>query len=143
LTPESAAAALRARISAFHELPYAGAAGEPVVGACVPGLESDLSGRERLIALLTRACQAAAMRLPAGLALTDLPLLLCTREPQRPGAKLGGLVNEVEARLGFRNRDGDGFRLDLRPRARRRVARQRGELVGRPERTPRSCRTGT
>ncbi|MGH8502233.1 MAG: 3-oxoacyl-ACP synthase [Gammaproteobacteria bacterium] len=106
-TPESAAAAMRAGIDAFTELPYADNAGEPIIGAVVPGLPQDLRGRARVIGLLARAFEVIESRLPGGLTSTQLPLILCTREPERPGAKLNSIVGEVEARLGLTfRRDG-------------------------------------
>jgi 3-oxoacyl-[acyl-carrier-protein] synthase-1 len=100
---------MRAGIDGFSDLPYVDNEGEPIVGAIVPGLPHDLRGRARLVELLARAVDGIEARLPPDLKLNRLPLLLCTREPERPGARVNGLVTEVEARLGvdFR-RDGSG-----------------------------------
>lgn len=107
LAPESAAAAMRAGIDAFTDLSYIDNAGEPIVGAIVPGLSHDLRGRARVVELLTRALEVIESRLPRGLTSTHLPLILCTREPERPGARLNGIVGEVEARVGLTfRRDG-------------------------------------
>jgi 3-oxoacyl-[acyl-carrier-protein] synthase-1 len=108
-TPESAAAALRAGIAGFTDLPYADQTGERIVGALVPGLTDDLRGRARLVELLARAFEFIGPRLPQSVALTDLPVILCTREPDRPGANVEGIVSEIEMRLRLNSRrDGSG-----------------------------------
>ena len=84
LTPESAAAAMRAGISAFGELPYLDNDGEPIMGAVVPGVGLEAYGRARLVELLALALDGLKERLPAPFKLETLPLLLCTREPERP-----------------------------------------------------------
>src|SRR5262245_12431910 len=101
LTPESAAAAMRAGIDAFGELPYVDRMGEPIVGATVPDLPPDVHGRARVIELLAHALETIEARLPRGLTLTNLPLILCTRDAERPGARLNQIVGEVERRLGI------------------------------------------
>lgn len=98
-TPESAAASMRAGISGFTDLPYIDNTGEPIIGAIVPGLPHGLRGRARLVELLARAFELIGPCLPQNLALTALPLIFCTREPERPGAEIKGIVAEVEARL--------------------------------------------
>jgi 3-oxoacyl-[acyl-carrier-protein] synthase I len=106
-TPESAAAAMRAGIAGFTDLPYADNAGEPIVGAIVPGLSNELRGTARLVELLALAFEYVQPRLPSGLAWPELPLFLCTREPARPGAKINRIVAEVEARQQIKiRRDG-------------------------------------
>ena len=99
-TPESAAAALRARIEGFADLPYIDAAGEAIVGAVVPGVPSDLRGRARLAALAEPLFETVRSRLPSDLPPDGLPVVICTREAERPGAAYGGLVREIEAQLG-------------------------------------------
>ena len=106
-TPEGATAALRAGLDGFTDLPYADSAGEPIVGALVPGLPADLRGRARLVELLAVAVERAGPRLPGGLAAADLPLILCTREPGPAGPDVEGVLSEAEARLRVRfRRDG-------------------------------------
>jgi 3-oxoacyl-[acyl-carrier-protein] synthase-1 len=107
LTPQDAAAALRVGISGFTELPYADNTGERIVGAAIPDFPSGLSGRARLVELLARGLESIGERLPGQMALHDLPVLLCTRAPDVPGARVAGILDEVAARVGgdFR-RDG-------------------------------------
>lgn len=91
----SAAAALRAGIAAFSETSYLDTNGEPIVGAAVEALSPDLRGRDRLIALIQLALDeidpALSNRLPWG----RMPLILCSREAERPGAHLAGIVSEL------------------------------------------------
>lgn len=101
LTPEGAAAAMRAGIDAFGDLPYVDSVGEPIVGAVVPGMPPDAHGRARVLELLVRAIEMVEARLPRHLALANLPLILCTRERERPGGRLTSLVGDVERRLGI------------------------------------------
>lgn len=110
LTPESAAAAMRAGVARFTDLPYLDRTGEPVVGAVVPGLASELRAKARMAELIVRAFHTVGGRLPRPLVARELPLLLCLREPERPGVALTGLVDEICARL------------DLLPRNVRQVA---------------------
>jgi 3-oxoacyl-[acyl-carrier-protein] synthase I len=101
LTPESAAAAMRAGISPFSELPYPDNDVEPVIGAITPSVPDDLRGRDRLTELLKRCFERFELRLPRDLEPGRLPLLLCTREPDRPGPRVTNIVSEIETRLGF------------------------------------------
>lgn len=91
----SAAAALRAGISAFAETAYRDANGEPIVGAAVEALHPDLKGRDRLAALLQLALDELAPGAAAPLPWGRMPLILCTREAERPGARLAGIVAEL------------------------------------------------
>lgn len=93
----SAAAALRAGISAFAETDYRDPHGEPIVGAAVPALDPALRGQERLHALVRLALNAIEPALAARLPWGQMPLLLCTREAERPGARLTGLVSKLPA----------------------------------------------
>ena len=99
-TPEAAAAALRARVESFTDLPYIDTAGEAIVGAVVPGIPSDLRGRARLAALAGPLFETVRSRLPSHLPPDALPVVICTREAERPGAAYNGLVKEIEAQLG-------------------------------------------
>lgn len=99
LTPASAAAAMRAGISRFTELPYADPTGEPIAGAVVPSLPAELRGRNRVIELLARAFLSALASLPRGLSPAELPIFLCVREPALPDHQLVGVLSEVSARL--------------------------------------------
>jgi 3-oxoacyl-[acyl-carrier-protein] synthase-1 len=91
---------MRAGIDGFAELPYADSQGEPVIGAVVTHIPAGVRGRERIASLLGAALDAATERLPGDIALERLPLLLCTREPERPGPALTGLVTQCEKRIG-------------------------------------------
>ncbi len=107
LTAPSACAALRAGIDGFTDLPYLDDDGEPIVGAVIPDLAPDLRGRPRLMALGTMVFEALPQRLPAGLDLQDCPLIFCTREPERPGARFNSMLQEIETGLGITfRRDG-------------------------------------
>src|SRR5262249_30865027 len=99
LTPESAAAAMRARIAAFAELPYVDLAGEPIVGSAVPNISPHIRGRQRIIELLVGAFGDIAQRLPARVELARCPVFLCTGPPQRPGTPLNRVMVQVERRL--------------------------------------------
>jgi 3-oxoacyl-[acyl-carrier-protein] synthase-1 len=91
----SAAAALRTGISAFIEIGYRDINGEPIIGAAVEALSLDLRGRDRLIALIQFALDEfdpdLSVRLPWG----QMPLILCSRESERPGTRLNGIVAEL------------------------------------------------
>src|SRR5262249_6150020 len=57
LTADTGCAAIRAKIAGFGELPYVDNSGEPIVGSRVPGLDSGLKRRERLVELLAIALE--------------------------------------------------------------------------------------
>jgi len=84
----SAAAALRAGIAAFAETGYRDVQGEPIVGATVPALDPELRGQARLLALIRLALDAMEPPLAAQLPWGRMPLILCTREAERPGSRL-------------------------------------------------------
>ena len=102
-TPESAAATMRAGIAAFRDLPFVDNSGEPIVGATVPGLPDDLRGRARLSELLTQAFEAIDESLPRSLTLTNLPLIFCTSESVRPGARADRVIAEMQELFNFRH----------------------------------------
>lgn len=91
-TAASSAAALRARISVFEELDYRDRNGEPIRGAVVEALPRDVRGRDRLAGLAKLAIEqidpAYVPLLPWG----EMPLLLCTRNTETPGARLNGIL---------------------------------------------------
>jgi len=93
----SAAAALRAGVTTFGETGYHDLDGEPIVGATVPDLDPGLRGRERLLALIRLAIDAIEPALADRLPWGRMPLILCTREAGRPGARLTGLVAKLQA----------------------------------------------
>lgn len=104
LTPPSAAAALRAAIPGLAEVHYRDNSREPIVGGAVQGLPDTLRGRDRVIELLIRTFAGALECLPAGLEVDQIPILICTGEQGRPGARTGGIIVAVEARLGWKFR---------------------------------------
>jgi len=91
----AACAAMRAGIAAFSPTGYRDGEGETIVGATVEALPPELRGRDRLVALgqfaLDSIDPALVGRLPWG----RMPLILCTREAERPGARLTGLVAQL------------------------------------------------
>jgi 3-oxoacyl-[acyl-carrier-protein] synthase-1 len=101
LQPASAAAAMRAGISGIAQLPWVDDSLEPIVGARVPSVAEDLHGRARLIEMLVQVLSDSSAALADRVDLSALPILLCTSEPERPGPRIGGIVPEVEERLGF------------------------------------------
>jgi 3-oxoacyl-[acyl-carrier-protein] synthase-1 len=98
---------MRAGVDGFTELGIVDDVGEPVVGAPVPDIPPLVRGRRRLAAMMTLAMGDALERIPPKLTAEKLPVLLCTREAERPGPRMSGVVAEVEDRLGLRlRRDG-------------------------------------
>ncbi|UVL81396.1 hypothetical protein LOY35_14220 [Pseudomonas sp. B21-028] len=101
LSPAAAAAAMRAGISGFNEMPWVEDGLEPIIGARVPTVAEDLHGRARLVEMLVQVLGQSRATLAGRADLGELPLLLCTSEPQRPGSRIDGIVTEVEARSGW------------------------------------------
>jgi len=93
--PQSAAAALRAGVTGFAALDYRDRAGEPLVGAAVEALPPGLRGVDRQSALVRLAFEALDATSAKHLRAASLPLILCTREAERPGARLGGLLGDL------------------------------------------------
>jgi len=94
-TAPSASAAMRAGIAAFTETCYRDAHGEPIIGAMVEALSAELRGRDRLIALIQLALDQIDPSLGDRLPWGQMPLILCSREVERPGARLSGIVPEL------------------------------------------------
>jgi len=95
LTAPAACAAFRARLDNFTETRFVASDGSWLMGAEVP-LEQPWRGVERLVQLLLgpiAECLAAA-KAP----LTEIPILLCLAEPNRPG-RLVGLEAALTERL--------------------------------------------
>lgn len=102
LDAESACAAIRAGIAQFEDLPYLDNAGEPVIGAMVPGIDPGLSRARRLLEILVLALQDTLAKVPS-LPLDSIPLIVCLAEPDRPGGggELGRhVIGAVEKRMG-------------------------------------------
>jgi 3-oxoacyl-[acyl-carrier-protein] synthase-1 len=103
LSAAAACAAMRAGVAKFDEWPYHHTAGGAIVGAAVPGLDFKTKRLPRLAELLAGAvtdCLAGA----AGLRTEQVPLLLGTAEPGRPGgvapdAVAAGLGAKLKARF--------------------------------------------
>ena len=103
LTAAESCAAIRAGINNFSETAFIDSVGEPVIGAVV---EPDLPllGRERLLWMLTNAVRDC-IEGAGDVSLGDIPVLLCTAEPDRPGVVDGDalrLFNEAQDELGVR-----------------------------------------
>lgn len=94
--PRSAAAALRAGVSGFTMLHYTDREGEPLVGAAVEALPAEMRGRDRQAALLRLAFEQLDPPSTERLRAASLPLILCTREADRPGARLAGLMSNAQ-----------------------------------------------
>jgi len=96
----SAAAAIRASIAAFAGLSYRDVNGEPIRGAAIEAIPTEIRGRDRLAALarlvVDQVDPAVGDRLPWG----DMPLILCTREPEAAGARLNGILSDLTYRNG-------------------------------------------
>ena len=91
----SASAALQAGIPAFAETVYRDGNGEPIIGAAVEAVEPHVRGSERLLGLVRLALgefeSEFGGRLPRG----RMPLLLCSSETERPGARLSDIVGRL------------------------------------------------
>lgn len=100
----SACAAKRAGASALSDLPYLDNAGEPVVGAVVPGLDRSLTHRQRLMALLA-ACLGGMLESSPASRWDTVPLLVCLPEAGRPGVQeraAESVLRELTETLGRR-----------------------------------------
>lgn len=102
-TAAAACAARRAEISAFAELPYRDNAGEPVVGAAVPGLAWTFQRSQLLVQMLEKAL-AELLKAQPNLPWEQTPLLVGLAEPERPGgaALADTIVERLEQSLGVR-----------------------------------------
>jgi 3-oxoacyl-[acyl-carrier-protein] synthase-1 len=104
LNAAAACAAKRAGISAFNDLPYSDNAGEPIVGAAVPGIELDQPRAPRLVEMLSK-CLAGLMKGQPAARWEPVPLLVGLAEKGRPGggAELGeSIVKRVQEASGVR-----------------------------------------
>lgn len=97
LTAESACAAMRAGIANFQASSYLDNQGEPIIGAMVPGLPSDMKRGERLGELLAMAL-TDCLKDKASQSLKNIPILVGLAEPDRPGGG-AGLADEIFARM--------------------------------------------
>ena len=86
-------AALRAGIAAFEELDYRDSFAMPIRGACVEAIARSRRGRERLKMLARLVIESIEPHAAAALPWAQMPLILCTRERDTPGARLNGILN--------------------------------------------------
>lgn len=104
LTAPTSCAAIRAKVSAFQELPYLDNTGQPIIGAAVPGFTPSVVRRDRVLHLLARAIHDCLGN--GQIARTErIPLLVGTAEPDRPGCVGGAgadFIADAEAVLQLR-----------------------------------------
>ena len=100
-TPQSTAAALRAGISAFEELPYRERGGDSIVGAMVPAVSVETRGNARLMTLANLVFEALPRECIEELPWNHMPLFLCMPESQRPGPRLRETVANVTLQNGI------------------------------------------
>jgi len=84
-------AALRAGIAAFAELDYPDNNGVPLRGARIDAIAPAKRGRERMVALAQLAIEQIDPE-AAALPWSRMPIILCTREREVPGARLNGIL---------------------------------------------------
>jgi 3-oxoacyl-[acyl-carrier-protein] synthase-1 len=104
LSATAACAAKRAGISALKALPYNDNAGEPIIGAAVPGFALSMRRAPRLLGLLTAALAQMVQGRPAA-HWEQIPLLVGLAEPGRPGGGAdlaGSIVRQLQEGLGVR-----------------------------------------
>ena len=104
LTAAAGCAAMRAGIAQFGELRYHDDSGELIVGATVPGLDSNPQRGHRLVEMLNMALKDL-LEGSTSLHTETVPLLIGMAEPGRPGggARLAGsILGEVEKKLDVR-----------------------------------------
>jgi 3-oxoacyl-[acyl-carrier-protein] synthase I len=86
-TPQSTAAALRARVPVFDELVYQEHGGEHVIGAMVADIPVETRGQERLAALAKLAFEKLPRDLIKRLPWKQMQLFVCMPERARPGPR--------------------------------------------------------
>jgi 3-oxoacyl-[acyl-carrier-protein] synthase-1 len=84
LNAAAACAALRAKSSAFNDLPYHDNRGEPIVGATVPGMAALPRTAPQLVELLVKSL-AGLLEARSALDWGNVPLLVGLAERNRPG----------------------------------------------------------
>lgn len=88
-------AALRAGIAAFEELDYRDRMAMPIRGARVDAIAPFKRGRERLRMLARLVLEHIEPDIGAALPWAQMPLILCTREKETPGARLNGMLSDL------------------------------------------------
>jgi 3-oxoacyl-[acyl-carrier-protein] synthase-1 len=104
LNASAACAAMRAKISAFHELPYHDNQGEPIVGATVPCVDAFPRRAPQLVELLVKAL-AGLLDSQKASGWDNVPLLVGLAEPDRPGGRAdlaGSIAAQVQHDLNVR-----------------------------------------
>ncbi len=101
-TPASAAAAMRAGIAVFEELPYRDSGGQPLRGAMVDAISPQARGRSRFAALARLAVEHIDERAMALLPWGEMPFLLCMRDAGMPGARINGILSGLAVAGGKR-----------------------------------------
>lgn len=96
----SAAAAVRASIAAFADLSYRDVNGQPIRGASVEAIPPEVRGRNRLAALARLVVDQVDPELGDQLHWGEMPLILCTREPEASGARMNGILSDLTYRNG-------------------------------------------
>lgn len=96
----STAAAMRASIAAFAGLSYRDVNGEPIRGASIEAIPTEIRGRNRLATLARLVIEQIDPVLGDQLQWGDMPLILCTREPEAAGARMNGIVSNLTYRNG-------------------------------------------
>jgi 3-oxoacyl-[acyl-carrier-protein] synthase-1 len=91
----STCAALRAGIAAFEELDYRDRVAMPIRGARVDAIAPSKRGRERLRMLARLVLEHIEPDVAGALPWAQMPLILCTRERQTPGARLNGMFSDL------------------------------------------------
>lgn len=95
-TAASTCAALRAGISAFEELDYRDRIAMPIRGARVDAIAPSRRGRERLRMLARLIIESIEPDVATALPWKEMPLILCTRERETPGARLNGMFSGLQ-----------------------------------------------
>jgi 3-oxoacyl-[acyl-carrier-protein] synthase I len=86
-------AALRAGIAAFEELDYPDSNDTPLRGARIDAIAPAKRGRERLIALAQLTMEHIDTEVAVELPWSQMPIILCTRDRDVPGARLNGILS--------------------------------------------------
>jgi 3-oxoacyl-[acyl-carrier-protein] synthase-1 len=91
----STCAALRAGIAVFEELDYRDRIAMPIRGARVDAIGRAKHGRARLKKLARLVLESIEPETAATLPWAQMPLILCTREREVPGARLNGIFGDL------------------------------------------------
>lgn len=102
LTAPAACAAIRSAMDNFQETRFMDSGGEWILGSSVP-LEQAWRGRVKLVKMLALAVREC-LNSEAQLNPSQIPLILCVAEPERPGRLEGlddALFSELQTELGL------------------------------------------